>query len=402
MSKANHIIVCVDTTINNKDGWSVLHVACSNGHKDVVELLMDVGMNANDTSNNGSTSLYIACQGGHYDIVKYFLDLNCQLFNSGGNTTIKHEGGWSALHVACYYGHKEVVKLLTEVGMIINDTSDKGSTPLCLACRKGHYDTVKFLLNCKGQTSKSRIDSTKKIKMEAGININDTTNDGTTPLYLACQEGNYEAVKILLQLELKDQTCNSCVDTTIVNKDGWSALHVACCNGHTKVVTLLTDVGIDINDKTNNGCTPLFLACRKGRFDIVKFLLDFKGTTTNNRVDTKINMNNGWSAIHAACYNGHKEVVKLLIDSGMNWNDISNNGSTPLCIARQKGHTDIVEFLLLLNTETLQSRVDLTTEHSHQNLGVHVANSETNNLLIEDGVNVFERTNFRNCCCMIL
>ncbi|XP_052086516.1 serine/threonine-protein phosphatase 6 regulatory ankyrin repeat subunit B-like [Mytilus californianus] len=135
--------------------------ACKSGHTDVVKLLIDVGLNVNDTSNNGSTPLYLACQNGHYDTVKYLLDLNGQTLNNQ-NTTLKDEVGWSVLHVACSNGHSQVVKLLIDIGMNLNDTSNKGSTPLFLACRNGHYDTVNFLLDLNGQTLNSRVDTTLK------------------------------------------------------------------------------------------------------------------------------------------------------------------------------------------------------------------------------------------------
>ncbi|CAG2216437.1 unnamed protein product [Mytilus edulis] len=85
----------VDTTMKTDKGYSALHIACNKGHIDVVKLLIDVGMNINDTSNNG-TPLLRACQGGHYDIVKYLLDLNGQTVDSCVDTTIKDDKGSSA------------------------------------------------------------------------------------------------------------------------------------------------------------------------------------------------------------------------------------------------------------------------------------------------------------------
>lgn len=46
----------------------------------------------------------------------------------------------------CLHGHTEVVKLFIDFGMDINLVSLKGKTPLYEACEDGHYDAVKFLL----------------------------------------------------------------------------------------------------------------------------------------------------------------------------------------------------------------------------------------------------------------
>lgn len=174
------------------------------GQTEVVKLLTDFGINVNDTTNNVLTPLYLACKNGHHDTVKFLLDLKDQSFKSCVDTTIKDNNGWSVLHEACLKGHTEVVELLIYFGSNVNDTTNNGNTPLCAACENGHYDTVKFLLG------------------------------------------------------LKDQTLNRCVDTTIKHENGWSVLHVACLIGHTEVVKLLADVGINVNDTTNNGRKPLY------------------------------------------------------------------------------------------------------------------------------------------------
>ncbi|VDI47760.1 blast:Ankyrin-1 [Mytilus galloprovincialis] len=413
----------VNTTVKNDKGWSALHAACYKGHIEVVKLLIDVGINPNDTTDSGSTPLHKACQKGHYETVKFLLDLNGQEFNSRVDTTIKDKGGRSALHLACQNGHKEVIKLLIDVGMNINDTTNSGSTPLHHASFGGQYETVKFLLDLNGQEFNSRVDTTikdnkgwsaldvacfkghiKVIKLliDVGMNINDTTNRGSTPLYMACLGGHYETVKFLL--DLNGQEFNSRVDTTIKDKEGWSALHLACqnghketkrgwsalhlaCqNGHKEVIKLLIDVGMNINDPTNNGSTPLHHACFGGQYETVKFLLDLNGQEFNSRVDTTIKDKEGWSALHSACQNGHKEVIKLLIDVGMNHNDTTNRGSTPLHKACQNGHYDKVKYLCKYNAKRRQrmSAFHLACLNGHK---------EVLKLFIDVGMNSDDTTN---------
>ena len=55
---------------------------------------------------------------------------------------------------------------------------------------------------------------------------------------------------------------------------GWAALHVACRNGHDKIVTmLLAHPDIDVNQKTNTGATPFLFSCSNGRTVCVRLLL---------------------------------------------------------------------------------------------------------------------------------
>ena len=58
--------------------------------------------------------------------------------------------------------------------------------------------------------------------------------------------------------------------------DGVTPLYIACLGGHIEVVgMLLTCDGIDVNKaKTDIGATPLFMACQNGRTEVVQMLLD--------------------------------------------------------------------------------------------------------------------------------
>ncbi|VDI42961.1 serine/threonine-protein phosphatase 6 regulatory ankyrin repeat subunit A [Mytilus galloprovincialis] len=406
----------VDTRKKRVNGLSALHTACINGHLDIVKLLVNVGVNLNDTSNKGCTPLFQACEEGHYEIVKFLLDLNGQALNSRVNTTLTDSTEWSVLDVACYNGHIEVVKLLVDVCINLNRTTDYGSTPLNKACQKGHYDTVKFLLDLNGQVLNSRVDTTikslfggsalhvacknghievVKLLVDVGMNLNDTSNSGSTPLHKACEDGHCDTVKWLL--DLNGQALNSRVDTTIKDIIGWSALHVACYNGHEKVVKLLIDVGMYPNDTANSGATPLHKACQKGHYDTAKYLLDLNGQTVNSRVDTTIKDKDGWSALHVACQKGHIEVVKLLINVGLNINDTTNSGSTPLYLACQEGQFETVKYLMFLNGPILNSRVDTTIKCDNGFSALEIAcingNLQIVKVLFDVGMNPNDKSN---------
>ena len=48
----------------------------------------------------------------------------------------------SPLHLAAWSGNVEVARLLVETGAHINAGSDNGDTPLILACQHGNSDVV--------------------------------------------------------------------------------------------------------------------------------------------------------------------------------------------------------------------------------------------------------------------
>jgi len=73
----------------------------------------------------------------------------------------------------------------------------------------------------------------------------------------------------------------------------------------------LLEKGADATQTRNDGASPLYVACREGRVDVVRLLLengddvDVDGTTTTN----------DWP-LRAACRRDHLEIANLLVRHG--------------------------------------------------------------------------------------
>jgi len=65
-----------------------------------------------------------------------------------------------------------------------------------------------------------------------------------------------------------------------------------------------------------------------------------------NGADINRERNNGATPLFIACQNGHENVVKYLLEHGVNINKELNDGWTPLIIACCKGHENVVKYLL--------------------------------------------------------
>ena len=81
-------------------------------------------------------------------------------------------------------------------------------------------------------------------------------------------------------------------------------------SGHADVVRVLLAAKAEVNAKTSEGATALYLASKSGHADVVRALLAAKAD-----VNAKIG-NGTTTALTEASQNGHGDVVRLLSNAG--------------------------------------------------------------------------------------
>jgi ankyrin repeat protein len=112
LTKIKALIIENSSLVSSRDinnGWTPLHWAAWNGHKDVAELLLSKGANGNAMANDGFTPLHVAAQNGQKDVAELLLA-------NKANVNAKTKEGWTPLHLATGNGHKDLVKLLRQHG----------------------------------------------------------------------------------------------------------------------------------------------------------------------------------------------------------------------------------------------------------------------------------------------
>jgi hypothetical protein len=170
-------------------------------------------------------------------------------------------------------------------------------------CFTQRYDRMVFLL-CHG-FMRELTTMVKQYHPEFSIN---------RPFLKACHEGNMKMVKYLIS-----------IGVTVLN-EGLACAH---SNGHVKIVQLLLEKGANnwewslfcayfgINTKITdlliktadiNWNCGLEHACRDGRIELVKFMIENGATDLINDL----------SNFHNACTYGHVEIVKFMIENGAN------------------------------------------------------------------------------------
>jgi ankyrin repeat protein len=97
-----NILIAKDAEVNKK-GWTPLHYAATNGHDDVVKVLLDHSAYIDSGSPNGTTPLMMAARGGHLSTVKLLLD-------EGADLRVKNQIGLTAVDFAKQYHEKDVAQ----------------------------------------------------------------------------------------------------------------------------------------------------------------------------------------------------------------------------------------------------------------------------------------------------
>ena len=110
---------------------------------------------------------------------------------------------------------------------------------------------------------------------DAAINQKLITEENQAAFMAACKNGDCETVKLLIGKNGVD-----------INKEDdfqETPLYIACENGHLEVVKLLIKNGADINKADENQATPLYIVCQNGHLGVVKLLLKNNETATPRR-----------------------------------------------------------------------------------------------------------------------
>ena len=131
-------------------------------------------------------------------------------------------------------------------------------------------------------------------------------------LIKACKTGRLEELAALCSEAEQNQEviCEDSEEENIAgrgDKEGWTCLHYAAYQGHSKIIAFLASKGCNPNKESKDGWIPLQLACHQAHLDCVKELLKYPSIQINRRTSRG-------TALHMACLKGHEEIVELLLE----------------------------------------------------------------------------------------
>uniref|UniRef100_A0AAX7TBA8 Poly [ADP-ribose] polymerase n=1 Tax=Astatotilapia calliptera TaxID=8154 RepID=A0AAX7TBA8_ASTCA len=358
-----------------------LHFAAGFGRKDVVEHLLQTGANVHARDDGGLIPLHNACSFGHAEVVSLLL---CQ----GADPNARDNWNYTPLHEAAIKGKIDVCIVLLQHGADPNIRNTDGKSALDLAdpsakaVLTGEYKKDELLEAARSGNEE------KLMALLTPLNVNCHASDGrkSTPLHLAAGYNRVRIVQLLLQHG---------ADVHAKDKGGLVPLHNACSYGHYEVTELLLKHGACVNAMDLWQFTPLHEAASKNRVEVCSLLLshgadptllnchsksavdmaptpelkerltyEFKGhsllqaareadvakvkkTLALEIISFKHPQTNE-TALHCAVASPHpkrKQVTELLLRKGANINEKNKDFMTPLHVAAERAHNDILEVL---------------------------------------------------------
>jgi len=237
------------------------------------------------------------------------------LVGSGG-------GGLTALVFAAREGDLESAKLLVDAGADVNQTTEYGWTPLLTATNNRHYQLGKYLL-------------------EHGANVNKTNKGNWAPLYLATDNRNIEGG-----------------DYPVPKPD----------MDHLEYIKLLLEHGADPNARAKDntltrtiftmqwffedGCTPFVRAAQSSDTELMQLLLDWGADPFIPTAfgDTALTAAGGIGWVEGVTYERSQkenlEAIKMLVYLGLDVNGANKDGRTALMGTAMKGRNEALQFLV--------------------------------------------------------
>ncbi|KAH3758012.1 cytohesin 1 [Pelomyxa schiedti] len=293
-------------------GFSVLHYAVDGGFEEIVELLIKGGAVIEGTKPNVPSVFHIATSKNYYKCMELLVkNFPDALLNCSSIPSV------TPLHVAATNPDSEILQLLLQSGVPVDvvDSPDTLRTSLHYACAAGCAQNALDLL-AKG----------------ANPSLKDSSSWNS--LHHAVIGGLPEVIKAIsaVQVDLVEDK----------DQDGLTPLHVAAGKGNFMCLEALLQAKACPTTKDTSGALPLHKACLSGCIDCISMLLAYGGAQT---LETKAS--NGMTPLHAASASDNYNAVSFLIHKGATVTTVDNTGMTPLHIASAQGNPAVVKVLLV-------------------------------------------------------
>lgn len=267
--------------------------------------------------HNGSTALHLAASEGHCEMVRLLLSLGAGEPHLAGG---RKKYARTPLHEAAINGHLGVCRLLVDFGLLVDCHTTRGRTPLMYAVKGNFLDVVRYFV------------------ADCGANVDEQNEMGVTPLYIASQDGHEQMVRFLVE--------EARADVNLSNRTRHSPLHEAVAGGFVSIAAFLMDHGADKYVVDAMGVTIWHEAAGNGSVEMLELLVKYDVSLHpfgHEQVDKVMARH----PFHYAAVEGKPEFVRALLEKQLvDVNMVDADKCTAIYYAAANGHARVLEILL--------------------------------------------------------
>jgi len=414
--------------LKNRDGWTPLLLACNQGQRQMVEVILARNPEGLLDKIKGNNALHIACYKGFRDcaeiLIKEGLDPNEENFL--GQTAFyfaQHEFGVAALldhdNLQIYQDfidkinlaikEKRLSSLLDEFTIwqvnsffhLTVEGSSFGGTLLQIvlrwfACDEMLHEMIRRIVTTPGfnrdlrdleGNSYAHLMISKKVDptLFKVFNLEMTNNKGQNPLHIAAMGESKEILaKLVEELPKSLESVDHLRRTP---------LFYAINTKRTENVGLLLGNRVNVNHRDCQGITPLIVACKRMDYPTVRLLVDYHADVNKNSIKglTPLSVSlesdhdeislflifngakltsvgiDGRQIAHHAASRGKIYLLRFLFEQKVSLSPIDQNGLQPIHCAAISGKTDIIEYYTSLGVslETTTSSTERAIESNY-------------------------------------
>jgi ankyrin repeat protein len=310
--------------MNAAGRWTALSSAVTSGSECVAVLLLTRSADPNACGGKNEESLL------HFSVINRSTELVRLMLEKGADPNSEPE--WpptqrTPLQLAALQGKRDVCDVLLSAGADVN----RGPvTPLLLAAAAGGPEIAELLLergaalDIWSACALGREGDVRRLLTEQAVLLEARDRyRGRTPLSWAVHGGDAALASMLLE-------------------HGAQVSARSIATGYTDECEYYGPIDVNKQPSATLGETPLHIAVRSGRGDVVSLLLDHGAEI--NAHEAGYQDVAGMTPLHAAASRGDVELVKLLLDRGAAIDSEDSEGTTPLHLALV--HHDVVELLV--------------------------------------------------------
>ncbi|KAN0128641.1 hypothetical protein V8E53_013560 [Lactarius tabidus] len=239
---------------NPEPGARPLYYAALCGFLELVDrLTLKYPQYASSRGGRCGTALHSASWEGHIQVVQYLLRL-------GVDVNVRNSGNDTPLLLASAKGHLDVIQCLLEHGADVDLLDEFHHTPLISAANYGQFDAVRILL-------------------EHNADVNSQDNRGRTPLHGVMTGYSFKADRPqIVRLLLKHGANPNARDHELT-----TPLHLVSLRPDLlDVLRVLLEHGVDLDAEDKDGKTPVQLSLlERGNDDVTHLLLGYSSKPTS-------------------------------------------------------------------------------------------------------------------------